>query len=133
MRAALATEGLPTADLCSARIRLYALEREDVVLGYAGLERHGRAAILRSVVTLPTQRGRGAGRRLVERMTAKAQELGIAELYLLTTTAAGFFGRLGFERIDRAGVPAEIAKSAEFAELCPTSAVCMARRLPRPQ
>ena len=130
IRAALVAEGLPTDDLCSATNRLYAFEEDGEVLGYAGLERHGAAALLRSVVVPPERRRSGYGRRLVEAVLAEAAARGHREVYLLTTTATAFFERLGFERIERSAAPAELLASAEFARLCPASAICLRRRMP---
>ena len=44
--------------------------------------------------------------------------------------ATAFFERLGFERIERSEAPAELLASAEFARLCPASAICLRRRMP---
>ncbi len=131
MRSALAAEGLPTQDLNSAANRFFAWEEDGQVLGYAGLERHGPAALLRSVVVAIERRRSGFGRRLVEAVLDRAAALGHREVYLLTTTAPAFFERLGFERIARETVPEALTATAEFSELCPTSAVCMRRRLDR--
>ncbi|MGR8918854.1 MAG: hypothetical protein ACU85V_04495, partial [Gammaproteobacteria bacterium] len=46
---------------------------------------------------------------------------------LLTETAAAFFEHLGYSRAPRAAAPATIAATAEFASLCPDTAVCMRR------
>ena len=46
---------------------------------------------------------------------------------LLTTTAEGWFPRLGFVRVDRARVPAAVQLSVEFTAACPASAVVMWR------
>ena len=129
MRRALAAEGLPTEDLCAGSNRLYAFEEDGKVVGYAGLERHGPAALLRSVVVPRERQGSGIGRRLVTAMLAEAGRRGHREVHLLTTTAGDFFERLGFERIDRETAPAELLASAEFTRLCPASATCMRIRL----
>ena len=127
LKAALKAEDLPTDDLGCAFNRFYALEESGEVLGYAGLERRDGAVLLRSVVVAPGRRGSGIGRRLVEAAIEKAAALGHRELHLLTITAAGYFERLGFERVGRESVPAGIARSAQFASLCPSSAVLMLR------
>jgi amino-acid N-acetyltransferase len=129
LEAALKAEGLPTDDLGCGFNRFYALEEAGEVLGYAGLERREGAVLLRSVVVVPERRGSGIGRQLVEATLEEAAALGHRELHLLTTTAAAWFERLGFERVGRESVPAGIARSAQFASLCPSSAVLMRRRL----
>jgi amino-acid N-acetyltransferase len=50
-------------------------------------------------------------------------------MYLLTTTAEGFFARRSYEKVDRDAVPGVIKETAEFQSLCPASAVCMVRHL----
>jgi N-acetylglutamate synthase-like GNAT family acetyltransferase len=129
LKSALAAEGLPADDICGAANRFYALEEGGHVLGYAGLERHGGAVLLRSVVVPAERRGSGAGRRLVEAVLDEAARLGHREIHLLTMTAAAYFERLGFERVPREHAPAGVRSSAQFISLCPGSAVLMRRRL----
>jgi N-acetylglutamate synthase-like GNAT family acetyltransferase len=132
LKAALAVEGLPTDDLRCAFNRFYALEEKGAVLGYGGLERRDGAALLRSVVVAPERRGSGIGRRLVEAILDKAAALGHGEVHLLTTSTADYFERLGFDRMPRERAPAGICRSAQFASLCPSSAVLMRRPLGAP-
>lgn len=128
--AALEAAGLPTSDLGQGAHQCFALvgaraER----LGYGALQRYGTDALLRSVVIAGSARRRGIGGQLVELLSAKAREIGIERLYLLTLDAAPFFERHGFERIARGEVPEGVGRSAEFAELCPNSATAMAKHL----
>ncbi|MDD3180036.1 MAG: arsenic resistance N-acetyltransferase ArsN2 [Opitutaceae bacterium] len=97
------------------------------VVGAVGLEVHGTAALLRSLVVAPELRGKGLGEGLTGTIVARAASLGVQQLYLLTTTAAHFFARRGFTAIARGNVPAGIAGTEEFKSLCPASAVCMQR------
>ena len=71
---------------------------EDVV-GCAGLEVYGEAALLRSVVVAPERRRSDGGRRLVEAALAEARRRGVARVYLFTMNAGVFFGRLGFREV----------------------------------
>ena len=104
----------------------YAVAVEDGdVIGAAGIERYGRHGLLRSVVTGRHHRGRGIGEALVGNRLAWAETEGLDGVYLLTTTAAAWFPRLGFERVDRDDLPLEIRESKEFASVCPASAVAM--------
>jgi amino-acid N-acetyltransferase len=50
---------------------------------------------------------------------------GLADVYLLTTTAAPFFEKLGFSVVDRTAVPPEVAAAPEFAAICPSTAIVM--------
>jgi len=95
------------------------------VVGVAALEAHDRAGLLRSVAVAPTERGRGTGIALVSDRLAAAAANGLANVYLLTTTAAPLFRRFGFASADRASAPAALSASPEFAALCPSSATCM--------
>ncbi len=125
----LATNGLPTDDLAMPGRRFWRVEDEGGLLGYGGLEAYGPDGLLRSVVVPPVRRGSGAGRAVVAAVSDEARGLGVERLWLLTTTAADVFGHLGFQRTDRASAPPDIAASAQFASLCPSSAVCMRRNL----
>ena len=131
LAAALQAEGLPADDVCCATNRFYALEENEEVVGYAGLERRDGAALLRSVVVAPGRRRSGIGRRLVEAVLDEAAALGHNEVHLLTISAADYFERLGFERLPRASAPAGVANSAQFITLCPGSAVLMRRGVAR--
>jgi amino-acid N-acetyltransferase len=99
------------------------------LVGAAGVERYGGYGLLRSVVAAPDRRGRGIGEALVRDRLGWAEHEGLEAIYLLTTTAAGYFPRLGFAPVERATVPAEICASREFTSVCPTSAVVMRREL----
>lgn len=99
------------------------------VLGVAGLELYGSAGLLRSVAVTESARRQGIGATLVERVVACARTEGCEALYLLTLDAEVYFQRFGFEVISRSEAPAAIRASAEFARLCPESAVLMWKRI----
>jgi amino-acid N-acetyltransferase len=50
-------------------------------------------------------------------------------LYLLTTTAEKYFPGFGFDQTPREAVPVEVQQTAEFKEICPSSATVMHRAL----
>jgi amino-acid N-acetyltransferase len=102
-------------------------ESDGTIVGVAGLERCETNALLRSVAVADTWRSHGVGRALVERILAMAESRGIPALYLLTTTAEGYFPNLGFEKIDREEVPDDIRATSEFQGACPASATVMMR------
>jgi amino-acid N-acetyltransferase len=118
---------LPHEDFAEHLAHFLVARRRGVVVGAVGFERHGRNALLRSLVVTPALRGAGLGGRLVERLDAEARREGAKRFYLLTTTAETFFAQRGFRRIRRQSVPAAIARTEEFNSLCPVSAVCMTR------
>jgi len=121
--------GLPTTDCRADDVTLYLATREDEVVGAGGLERHGDAGLLRSVVVAPDRRGEGHGAAVVDGLETRAREAGAETLFLLTTTAADFFAARGYERTDHEVVPEPIAATAEFSELCPDAATCLRKRL----
>jgi amino-acid N-acetyltransferase len=100
-------------------------ERQGELIGLAGVEMHGRHGLLRSVAVAATLRGSGLGAALVRDRITWAREHGLESIYLLTTTAAEFFARHGFEVASRDDAPAEIRASKEFSEMCPSTAVFM--------
>lgn len=101
-------------------------EHDGVLAGVAGLEMHGRDGVLRSVAVDSARRGEGLGGLLTHRVIEHARGAGLRRLYLLTTTAEGYFPRLGFRIIARDDASPEVRQSVEFREACPASAVAMA-------
>jgi len=125
----LLTEGrLPVEGVRENFSSFLVAEEEGTIAGAVGLERYGSAALLRSAVVSPANRGTGIGRQLVESLLQRASEDGIDELYLLTTTAEKYFPRFGFTPTTRAEVPESVKASAEFRGACPDTAVVMSRR-----
>lgn len=102
---------------------------EGRIVGAAAIEPHADGALLRSVVVAADRRGGGLGARLVSAALALARSLGAPSVYLLTTTADGYFGRFGFEVVERTEVPAGVRTSVEFQSACPSTAVVMRRIL----
>jgi len=101
----------------------------DELVGCAAIELFDRAALLRSVAVRDDLRGQGVGQRLVGAAEELARESGVSELLLLTETAESWFARLGYEVIDRASVPADVAGSVEFSTACSDTAIAMRRSL----
>lgn len=125
MEALLDAEGLPTGGVADAITHFHVLDDGDGVIAAAGIEPHGAAALLRSVVVAPEHRGRGIARRLTERMVQHAREHGHDWLYLLTIDADGYFAGIGFTRVARDQAPEEIRTSRQYLEQCPDTAVLM--------
>jgi amino-acid N-acetyltransferase len=100
-------------------------DESGAIVGAAGLESYGKSGLLRSVVVRADRRGTGLGQRLSRAVRDAAAARGLGELYLLTTTAEGFFPRLGFVRVERGALPKELGASAELRGACPASAVAM--------
>jgi amino-acid N-acetyltransferase len=102
-------------------------ECDGALVGAEGIERYGDAGLLRSAVVHPEWRGRGVGEALTRDRLDWAEREGVRELWLLTTTAADYFPRFGFERATRDDAPPALQRSREFAEACPSSAIAMRR------
>jgi len=104
-------------------------EDEGLVAGAIGFEQFGSVGLLRSAVVAPAHRGSGIGQRLVRQLLARAEEAGVEDLYLLTTTAERYFPRFGFTLTTRSAVPSAVKASAEFQGACPDTAIVMTRRV----
>jgi len=130
IRALLQAERLPHEDLTTRHLDNFLVLRDGAALwAVAGLERHGRDGLLRSVTVAPACRRGGLGGAMVGAAEGRARALGLGALYLLTTTAADFFARRGYRRIAREDAPAPLQASREFSALCPASATCMVKSL----
>jgi amino-acid N-acetyltransferase len=101
----------------------------EAIVGSAALEVYDDGALLRSVAVAPGHQHSGLGRTLVDSAIDLARVRDVPALYLLTTTAEQYFPRFGFERIERADVPAGVRRSVEFTSACPSSAVVMRKML----
>ena len=129
VRALLAAAGLPTADVDQHLPQFLVARAGAELVGVAGLELLGESGLLRSVCVAEAFRGRGIADALCERLLAAAGAAGLRRIYLLTTTAEAYFARRGWGKVDRQQAPPEIRGTAEFASLCPATAVFMLRSL----
>lgn len=129
VEALLASSGLPVAGVADALERFVLAEADGTLVGVGGLEVHGGDGVLRSVAVAPAWRGRGLGARVTRRLLADARALGLRRLWLLTTTAEGWFPRHGFRPAPREEASEAVRGSVEFREACPASAVAMVREL----
>ncbi|GLZ87415.1 hypothetical protein Pres01_34660 [Metapseudomonas resinovorans] len=114
--------GLPDDDVALPGRVFYAFQLEGQQVGYAGLEVYGPNALLRSVLIDPRHRKRGLGSLVVSEMEKLARQAGIETLHLLTTNQAPFFERIGYVLTPRQVAPPDIAGTAQFKSLCPSSA-----------
>ena len=128
----LVASDLPTVGVAESLSGFIVAEDAGEIVGVVGLETCCREyALLRSTAVEPSWRGRGLGRRLVERAVSKAESQGVEALYLLTTTAESYFPSFGFSAIGREAVPREVKATEEFRSACPASATVMTRSLAR--
>ena len=129
IRTLLTKAKLPSEDFVSHLDHFLTAKQNGALVGAIGLEIYEDAGLLRSLVVDTTCRGQGLGMKLCEQSFTYAQQQGVRKLYLLTTTAADFFPKLGFDIIERNSVPDSIQATEEFASICPSTAVCMAKTL----
>jgi len=129
IRALLNRAELPSEDFGQHLDHFLTAKHNGTLAGAVGLEVYGESGLLRSLVVDAAYRGQGLGIKLCEQIFAYAREKSVKELYLLTTTAADFFPKLGFSVIDRDRVPRAIQATEEFASICPATAVCMIKTL----
>jgi amino-acid N-acetyltransferase len=99
--------------------------RAGEIVAAIGVETYGSHGLLRSAVVADAARGTGVGSQVTHERLAWSRSRGLQDVYLLTTTAAPFFEKLGFVVVSRAEVPAEVQHAPEFASICPSSAVVM--------
>jgi N-acetylglutamate synthase-like GNAT family acetyltransferase len=130
LAAALAKAGLGFADLKSPHHLFWRYETsdDDIPVGFGGLEIYEDDALLRSVLTLPPMRNRGIGTRIVALLESEAMLRRCRSIWILTKTATGFFGRLGYAACHRAVVPEAIRGTEEFLTLCSQDAGVMVKR-----
>ena len=117
--------GLPIAGVAAHIDGFLVAEHEGVIVGCAGLERYGGAALLRSVAVAPGMRGTGLGQRLTSATIETARAQGLTTLALLTETAEEFFPRFGFVLVARSDLPGSLHASEELRGACGVSAKAM--------
>ena len=127
LAAALAKAGLPNDDIHAAGPLFWRFERDDVPVGFGGLEIFEDQALLRSVVTLPPVRNRGIGTAIVASLEAEASIRGCRAIWLVTEKAAGFFVRLGYRACERSEAPTSVREAVPFAH--PAAAAAMMKPL----
>jgi N-acetylglutamate synthase-like GNAT family acetyltransferase len=125
LAALLETADLPLAGAEAHLSDFFLAFLDDVLIGSAGLECYGDIALLRSVAVAFPERGQNLGQALVQQVLAYAASLKVRQVVLLTTTAADFFLRFGFQPISRAEFPRASQASVEFREACTASATAM--------
>jgi amino-acid N-acetyltransferase len=121
----LSVGNLPSDDIGAHNQTFFWAWEDGELIGCIGVERYGQSGLLRSMVVAETFRGQNRATALYNHLVDYSIEQGMTHLYLLTQTAKGFFEKMGWDIISRDAVPDNVKSSAEFAHLCPASAVCM--------
>ena len=96
------------------KVELCVLKDGDAIVACIGWERHGDAALIRSLAVEAKDRRRGAGNLLVEAALFELRAQGVREVYLQTLDAQPFFTRHGFAVVTRDTLVAAIAGSRQL-------------------
>jgi len=120
---------LPYSDIMPEKQHFVVAEIDQQIIGCAGYEAYNQNGLFRSLAVKPLYRNMSIAHTMIDNIYVLAQEQGIKEFFLLTTTADKFFGKLGWKMINRNDVPANIAGTTEFASICPSVAICMKHQL----
>jgi amino-acid N-acetyltransferase len=129
IQAMLRQAGLPVEDLSTASVRFWLAREGQALAGAIGVERYGKAGLLRSLAVDPAHRAQGMATALVQALELAMRAEGLKTMVLLTQTAEGFFGKRGYVLTPREQIPEEIRQTAEFRLLCPATAACMSKAL----
>jgi amino-acid N-acetyltransferase len=120
----LQNQNLPTYDI-DEKVELYTVYYYENFIGTIGLESFNTEGLLRSVSLDSSSQKKGFGTQILSLFEAKIQQKGIKNLYLLTTTAKGFFLKNKYQIVSREDVSEPIRQTAEFKGVCPSSAFVM--------
>lgn len=110
---------LPVSDLPDGLPGFFLAFAGDQLAATAGVEIFGKIGLLRSVAVAPDLRSKGIGEQTFRAAIARARADGAAEIWLITNTAEAYFAKRGFQRMERAAAPPEIAATEQFNGLCP--------------
>ncbi len=84
------------------------------LLGCVGIERYETTGVLRALAVAQRARSAGLGELLLSAIVADVRQQGIETIVLQTTTASGYFARLGFAPIGLSDLPSSVSPSHEF-------------------
>ena len=129
IRALLERVHLPLAGVDEHLPTILVAKEGEQIVGTAALELYADGALLRSIAVEPRRQGQHLGHQLTDAALHLATTCGANSVFLLTTTAEGFFPKFGFEPINREQVPASVRESVEFQSACPASAIVMRKHL----
>lgn len=116
---------LPISDIGRPNQVFYGIFDNEFLIASVGIEQYNNVGLLRSLAVKSDMRNRGLGKLLFNKILDFCLHSGVKTLYLLTTTAIEYFGKLGWNVIHRDLVPYPVLQSKEFSSLCPSNAVCM--------
>ena len=120
---------LPSSDVAEHLTQFILAHEKDQVIGVGGYELSGRYGLIRSFAVNPNYAGLGIAGHIFNQLKEQAIQTNLTHFYLLTTTADGYFARLGFQVVARDEVPESIRTTEQFSSLCPGSATVMTMSL----
>lgn len=124
----LRSSNLPHADFNLNKIKvILAIDNGDII-GSIGIELYPPNALLRSFVLHPDYRGKGIGNNMLQYLISYSSQKGIRDVHLLTDTADSYFISNGFIVANRNDAPAQIRKTSEFKDLCPSTSTYMLKK-----
>jgi glycerol uptake facilitator-like aquaporin/N-acetylglutamate synthase-like GNAT family acetyltransferase len=129
LRAVLEAENLPVDDIGLPNREFFEFRDRQGLVGFGGLEGHGRDLLLRSVVVSPKRRSHGHGAQIIATLEALALARGAERLHLLTTSAVEYFRGLDYHDMARDDAPAIIRATPQFAGLCSANAVYLSKEI----
>ncbi|MGT2428604.1 GNAT family N-acetyltransferase [Cupriavidus basilensis] len=97
---------------------------ESLIVGCAGVERHGDTAIIGPVAVLADYRDRGIASSLVQAALMRARAGGCRQAVMLAMRFATYFSRHGFTLMPRRALPAEVQTSQAYQWQANPSDVC---------
>jgi len=124
----LNVNNLPVKDFAGGQRIFLVAHSDNKTVGCVAVEIYGTLGLLRSLAVNNDYRGKGIGQKLVAEAETWSSNNALKSLYLLTTTAAEFFPKMGWSTTDRKAVPEIISASSEFASVCPSTAVCLMKK-----
>ncbi len=122
---------LPTDGVADHFHSFLVFEEGGRIVASAGLEIHGDAVLLRSLVVAADARGTGLGAAILRRALDEVHGR-TGGIYALTTTAEAYLSRFGFARVPRTSLPPLLFESRELRDACPSSATTMKWIRPTP-
>ncbi len=103
---------------------LLGLEKGSVI-GVVALEVVARRGLTLWAAVAAEHQSRGLGKSLLRSLIARAHELGLREVYMVTKTASKLFAQLGFFPVSGAAVPFEIRFLRAYPDQCAESVEVM--------
>jgi amino-acid N-acetyltransferase len=125
----LAESTLPSVDVHHHIDNFIVAKKGKRIVGAIGIERYENEGLLRSFVVADNERNGSIGKKLYSNLASFSKENNVSRLHLLTTTAEGYFKRLGFEVVERSNAPEAIRNTMEFSSLCPSSSTYMVKSI----